>query len=70
MKLLSKLAILIFSLSLIPSALKAADTSPLAAEIATEFEAAELDTTGAESHAHEEHHGLPPAAVESSTSAP
>ncbi|MBT4275944.1 MAG: F0F1 ATP synthase subunit A [Verrucomicrobia bacterium] len=64
MKLLSKLAILIFSLCLIPSALKAADTSPLAAEIATEFEAAELDTTGAESHAHEEHHGLPPAAVE------
>jgi len=64
MKLLSKLAILLLSISLIPCALKAADASGVTAEIATEFEAAALESSGDESHAHGEHHGLPPAAVE------
>ena len=64
MKLLSKLAILLLSISLIPCALKAADSSDVTAEIATEFEAAGLESSGDESHAHGEHHGLPPAAVE------
>ncbi len=64
MKLLSKLAILLLSISLIPSALKAADASHVTAEIATEFEAAALESSEDESHAHGEHHGLPPAAVE------